>query len=141
MVIANNNFIKLSQKKSGALFEEIECRSLTKESGLMSMLQNKTPEDKFIMSDRTFIQKDQVFAISSGRTHNALEGYLSVESKVLASQLVPGSDKVMYTIQSDRNLYLAFKRDPGRKNFNPIGLDGLRDCLSANFISKDLILF
>ena len=60
---------------------------------------------------------------------------------MLASELVPKSDKVMYKVSTGRKLSLAFKRDAGRRNCNPVGLEELRDCRSANFISKDLILF
>lgn len=35
---SNSNFLKLSQKNSGANFEQIDCHNMTKESGLMTML-------------------------------------------------------------------------------------------------------
>ncbi len=138
---SSNNFLKLSQRKTGTLFQEIYSRNMTKEEGLRMLLGSKSAEDTLTMSERGIICKGSMFAINSGRTHGALQGYLESGQKVLASELVPKSDKVMYKVSTGRQLSLAFKRDAGRRNCNPVGLEELRDCRSANFISKDLILF
>ena len=140
---SSNNFLKLLQQKSGARFVETQSRNMTKEDGLKMILQNMTDKETIVMSERTFIHRGQVLAINSGRTHDALQGYLTEGQKVLSSEQVLKSDKVMYKLSSatGRQLTLAFKRDAGRRNCNPVGLEELRDCQSVNFISKDLMLF
>ena len=64
--------------------------------------------------------------------------------RVYQSRLIPKSDQIMYKVTGkDRKastLDLIFKRDSGRRNCNPVGTDQIRDCLSATFISKDLVL-
>ena len=75
---SSNNFLKLSQKKSGARFEDTYSRNMTKDEGLKMMLQQMTPQDRFVMSDRALILRGQILAVNSGRIHNALEGYLTV---------------------------------------------------------------
>ena len=46
----------------------------------------------------------------------------------------------MYKVIDSKQLHLFFKRDAGRRNCSPIGTEQIRDCLSADFISKHLML-
>ena len=46
----------------------------------------------------------------------------------------------MYVVRETKQLHLYFKRDAGRRNCCPLGIEQLRDCNSANFVSKDLML-
>jgi hypothetical protein len=59
---------------------------MTKEDGLKMILQNMTDKETIVMSERTFIHRGQVLAINSGRTHDALQGYLTEGQKVLSSE-------------------------------------------------------
>lgn len=80
-------------------------------------------------------------ALDTDLCFDALKDHFSEEGKkVIASELVPKSDKIMFTVQDPSCLELVFKRDPSRRNCNIIGHVGLRDCVSANVISKDLLL-
>lgn len=93
------------------------------------------------MSERALILKENVMALDSDIRFDALQDHFSEEGKkVIASELVPKSDKIMFTVQDSNCLELVFKRDPSRRNCNIIGHEGLRDCCSANVISKDLLL-
>ena len=65
---------------------------------------------------------------------------LQSDKEVIASQVVPKSDKIMFTVKNRKSLELVFKRDAGRRNCNPVGNDELKDCVSTSVISKDLML-
>ena len=92
------------------------------------------------MSDRAIIFRDQVHVIDSHKVHDALQGSTSEDQKAAKSEIVPNSDKIMYKVIDSKQLHLYFKRDAGRRNCSPIGTLHIRNCLSADFISKDLML-
>lgn len=130
---SNHNLIKLSQSEAGAQFIEQSCRNLGKEDALKQIVKQKKSNQSMIISERSVICRDQVLNIESGRTYEALKNCLSPDYKVTSSELVHGSDQIMYTAMGKSNeLQLFFKRDAGRRNCNPVGTKGLRDCLSFN---------
>ena len=92
------------------------------------------------MSDRAIIFRDQVHVIDSHKVHDALQGSTSEDQKAAKSEIVPNSDKIMYKVIDSKQLHLYFKRDAGRRNCSPIGTLHIRNCLSADFVSKDLML-
>jgi len=91
------------------------------------------------MSDRALILGRSLAAFDLDTCLDPLEDQ-KIEGKMLASELVPDSDKLMYTVQGPKFMHLMFDRDPSRRNCNIIGHQGMRDCISANIIGKDLIL-
>ena len=92
------------------------------------------------MSDRALTFRDQIHVLDSHKVHDALQGSTTKDQQAISSELVPNSDKIMYVIKETKQLYLLFKRDAGRRNCCPLGIEQLRDCNSANFVSKDLML-
>jgi len=82
------------------------------------------------------IFRGDVIALDVDINFNALLN----DKEVVASQIVPKSDKIMFTVKNRKSLELVFKRDAGRRNCNPVGHDELKDCVSANVVSKDLML-
>lgn len=77
-----------------------------------------------------------MFALDTDIQFNALQN----DKEVIANQVVPKSDKIMFTVKNRSSLELVFKRDAGRRNCDPVGHDELKDCVSTSVISKDLML-
>ena len=97
------------------------------------------------MTSRSITFRGQVSIIESGEVFNALEDVIDQATKrVYQSKMIPESDQIMYKVTGKESnastLDLIFKRDSGRRNCNPVGTDQIRDCISATFISKDLLL-
>lgn len=81
-----------------------------------------------------------MLVIDSHKVYDALLGSTSEDQEAAKSEIVPNSDKIMYKVIDSKQLDLCFKRDAGRRNCSPIGPLHIRNCLSVDFVSKDLML-
>ena len=115
-------------------------RVLNKHEGLKQALTQMTEDESIVMSDRALTFRDQIHVLDSHKVHGALQGSTTKDQHAISSELVPNSDKIMYVVKETKKLHLLFKRDAGRRNCCPVGIEQLRDCISANFVSKDLML-
>lgn len=84
--------------------------------------------------------KDKIFSIDTGKVYDALPAEVSKDKKVISSDVLERTEKLIFVAEDRVNNYFIFKNDPGRRNSSLVGRF-LRDVLSANNISKNAILF
>lgn len=101
----------------------------------------RTPFETMTISERTIVFRDKIFSIGTGKTFDALRNTNREVGKIMESQPVQYSDKVLYKFQNAEGTTLIFKNDPGRRDCNMIGYRAINSVMSATMISQDMMLF
>ena len=139
LISTDLTLIKIKQTNSG-YYRTVETQSIQHIDGIAKAMDQRRPFETMSICDRSFVFRNNIYSIDSGRKHDALTKD-EQDNRDIRSFPVQYSDKIAFQAKNEAGERLIFKNDPGRRDCSLVGYRALSCVRSANMISNDTMLF